>query len=152
MVLIHLFHMHNPSQYSLICSTRYLPFYSSSPMHLFILNSIHSWHSNQTSQTLHRKNIKYLLSALLIPYASTPYNAVGTITPSYRHFLPLSPLLYCSAYCSALPTLYTPHSFGVPYPFHILYQLQVLNYNNQLPLMISQLVSHAFDSLKKKIL
>ena len=59
------------------------PFYSSSA-HLFTFNSIHSWHSNQTSQTLH---LTFLLSALLIPHASAPYKAVGTITPSYRHFL-----------------------------------------------------------------
>ena len=33
----------------------------------------------------------FLLSALLIPHASAPYNAVGTITPSYRHFLAFIP-------------------------------------------------------------
>ena len=44
---------------------------------------------------------------------------------------PLSPILYCSANFSVLPKLYTPHSFCVPHPFHILHQLllatQVLN-------------------------
>ena len=36
---------------------------------------------------------------------------------------PLSPVNYCSAHFSALPTHYTPHSFCVPHPFHILHQL-----------------------------
>ena len=35
------------------------PLYTSSPTHLIISNSIHSWHSNQTSQTLHLKNINF---------------------------------------------------------------------------------------------
>ena len=35
------------------------PFYSSSSTHLFILNSINSWHSHQTYQTLHLKNIHF---------------------------------------------------------------------------------------------
>ena len=30
---------------------------------------------------------------------------------------PLSPIHYCSGYFSALPKLYTPHSFCVPHPF-----------------------------------
>ena len=45
---------------------------------------------------------------------------------------PLSPVLCCSAYFSALPTLYTPHSFCVPHPlqFSICCHLrsQVLNW------------------------
>ena len=57
-VLIHSLHVSKPSQYSLIHSTRQLPFYSNSNMHLFIPNSIHLWHSHQTSQTLHLKNIR----------------------------------------------------------------------------------------------
>ena len=66
----------------------------------------------------------FLLSALLIPHASAPYNAFGTITSSYRHFLAFiqNPLLP-SAHFSALPTLYTHHSFCVPHLFHILHQL-----------------------------
>ena len=28
-----------------------------------------------------------MLSVLIIPYASVPYNADGTITPSYKHFI-----------------------------------------------------------------
>ena len=68
-----------------------LSFYSSSPTHLFFPNSIHSWHSNQTSQTLHLKNITFLLSALLISHVNAPYNAVDTITSSYRLFLPFIP-------------------------------------------------------------
>ena len=62
-------HIPKPFQYSLIRSTSQLAFYTSSPMHLFIPNSIHSWHSNQTSQTLHLKNIHFLSLTLLIPHA-----------------------------------------------------------------------------------
>ena len=36
------------------------------------------------------RTFTFLLSALLIPYASAPYNAIGTITPSYRHILALN--------------------------------------------------------------
>ena len=41
------------------------------------------------------RTFTFILSALLIPHASASYNAVGTITPSYRNFLAfvLSPLL-----------------------------------------------------------
>ena len=35
--------------------------------------------------------------------------------------LPIS-IIYCSAHFSALPMLYTPHSFCVPHPFHMLHQ------------------------------
>ena len=35
--------------------------------------------------------LAFRLSALLIPQASAPYNAVGTITPSYRHLLAFIP-------------------------------------------------------------
>ena len=38
------------------------------------------------------KTFTFLLAALLIPHASAPCNAVGTITPSYRHFLAQSTL------------------------------------------------------------
>ena len=43
-----------------------------------------------------------------MPHDSAPYNDVGTITPSYRHFLAFIPILYYSAHLSALPMLYTP--------------------------------------------
>ena len=41
------------------------------------------------------RTFTFLLSALFKPHASATYNAVGTITPSYRHFLGFipSPLL-----------------------------------------------------------
>ena len=99
--------------------------YSSSPTHHFIPNSIHSCVSRQTSQTLNLKNIHFRsVSTSLIPNASAPYNAVGTITPSYRRFFSfISSPLYCSAHCSALAKLNTPHSFCVPHPFHVLHHL-----------------------------
>ena len=54
------------------------------------------------------RTLIFLLSALLIPHASAPYNAVGTIAHSYWHFLAFipNPLPY-SAHISALPTLFT---------------------------------------------
>ena len=58
-VFIHSFHMPKPSKYSLVGSTRLFPFYFSSSTHLFIRNSIHSWHSGQTSQTLYLKDIYF---------------------------------------------------------------------------------------------
>ena len=36
---------------------------------------------------------------------------------------PLSTILYCSGHISALSKLYTPHSFCVPHPCHILHRL-----------------------------
>ena len=35
---------------------------------------------------------------------------------------PLSPIFYCSGHFSALPKLYTSHSFYAPHPFHILHR------------------------------
>ena len=60
-VLIPPHHVSKPCQYSLIHSALKLPFYSSSSMHLFILNSIHSWHSHQAAHcwTLYLKNIHF---------------------------------------------------------------------------------------------
>ena len=58
-LLIHSLQLPKPSQYSLIRSTRQLPFYASSHTHLLSPNSVNSWHSNQTSQTLHLKNIHF---------------------------------------------------------------------------------------------
>ena len=57
------------------------------------------------------KTFTFLLPALLIPQVSAPYNAVGTITPSYRHFFKFIHNPYCSAHFLGLPTLYTPLFF-----------------------------------------
>ena len=73
-------------------------------LHTSSFLTLHSRHSNQTSQTRHLKNIHF-------PSLSTSHtqclcsNIVGTITPSYRHFLALSPIFYCSGHFSALPKL-----------------------------------------------
>ena len=68
---------------------------------------LHSWHSNQTSQTLHLKNIQF---PSLIPHASALYSAIDTTTPSHRHFLAFSPSpLLLSTLFSAVHALY--HSF-----------------------------------------
>ena len=58
------------------------------------------------------RTFTFLLSALLVPQASAPYNGVGAIAPSYRHFLAFTqnPLL--------LRTLFSaPHAL---YPWFIL--------------------------------
>ena len=47
------------SQYSLVQSARQFPLHSSSSKHLFIPNSIHSWHSHQISKTIYLKNILF---------------------------------------------------------------------------------------------
>ena len=44
-------------------------------------------HSHQTSQTLHLKKIHFPSLSTSLTHASAPYNAVSTITHSYRHFL-----------------------------------------------------------------
>ena len=67
-------------------------------------------------------------------------------TPDIDTAWPLFPIPYCSGHFLALPTLYTPHSFCVPHPFHILYQLPLATpgtLNNPPPLTIS----HSFDPL-----
>ena len=68
------------------------------------------------------RTFTFLLSTLLIPHASAPYNAGGTITPSFRQFLAFisSPLLLHTHF-SAPPTLYTLHSFCVSHTFHNLH-------------------------------
>ena len=65
----------------------------------------------------------FLLSALLIPHASVPHNAVNWIPLHVDTSSHLSPILYYSAKLSALPTLYTPHSFCVPHLCHNLHPL-----------------------------
>ena len=76
------------SRYSLIHSTRQLiaiPALLGSSS--FLTQSIRvEWIFNPYSRTF-----TLVLSALLIPHASAPYNAVGTITPSCRHFLAFIP-------------------------------------------------------------
>ena len=121
-VLIHSIHVSKPSQCALIHSTHQLTFYSSASKQLFILNSFHSWHHYETSQTLHCQNITFLLSALFMPHVSALYNAIINYTFSH-----LSQISYCSSHFSLLPMLYTSHLFCVPHPFHIHYPLPLAN-------------------------
>ena len=79
----HTVHIHS-LQLSLL---RQLPFYCCSSTHHFIASSIHSGHSHQISQTLHLRNIQfYFFLSTSYAHACAPYIAVGTITPSYKHF------------------------------------------------------------------
>ena len=105
-LLIHSLHMSKPFQYSLIRSNRQLPFYTSFLTHLLILNSIHSWYPNQTSETLHLKNIHYPSLSTSHTHASAPYNAVSIITSSYIHLLTIPSPLLLSKLFSAHHALY----------------------------------------------
>ena len=50
------------------------------------------WHNDVTLlKHFISRTFTLLLSVLLIPHASAPYNSVGKITPSYRHFLAFIP-------------------------------------------------------------
>ena len=63
------------------------------------------------------------LSALLIPHESVPCIPLVQLLLHIDTSWNLSAIIYCSAHFSVLPTLYTPHSFCVLHPFHILHQL-----------------------------
>ena len=113
-VLIYCLHMPKPYQYSLIRSiyilTNFLcPLYCCSSMHFFIPNSIHSWHSNQTSEALHLKNI-HLHS---VSSSHTPCLCyTQCLKELYFHIdtsWPLSPILYYSTLFSTPHALYTFH-------------------------------------------
>ena len=109
-LLSDLLYSHSTLLYSTPHSTPQLRFYSGTSHHLFIQKSIHSWHSQQTSRNTKfiSKTFTFLLLSLLIPLTFAPYNAVGAITPSYRHFSHLFEILYCLANFLALPMRFTP--------------------------------------------
>ena len=72
------------------------------PLHSY---SAHSWHSNQTSQTLHFKNIYFPSLSTSYSSSSALYNAIGSIIFfSFRHFFVFipNPLLQ-RAHFSKLP-------------------------------------------------
>ena len=97
--------------YAQIISILTDPLYSPTPF-LFQLSyaPLHSQlYPFATLQPNFSRTFTFLLSALLIPHESDPYTAVGTITPSYRHFLAFipNPLL--------LSTLFSaPHALSGP--------------------------------------
>ena len=112
-IYINSHHMSRPSQYSLIHSTCQLHFYSSSlRTSSSLILSIRDTPTKHPSQ-----EYSFVLSSLLIPYASAPYNAVGTITLSFRHFFAFNHNPYYLVHFSALHTLYISHSNS----FYILY-------------------------------
>ena len=87
------------------------PLYSLTPC-LFLTLSIRDTPTKILKHFISRTST-FLLSALLIPHASAPHNAVGTITHSYRHFSDfiLNPLLFSTLFSS-------PHALN---PSFILY-------------------------------
>ena len=117
--------MSNPSQHSLIHSTRQIPFYSSPSTYLFIPNTIYSCHSIQNfSHISQLKTFTFLFSAFLILHVSVPYNAVATIIFLHADTFPhIFQILYCPPHFYKLPTHYTLDLFCVQYPFRILHPL-----------------------------
>ena len=134
--LVHSLNISKPSQHSLIHFSHQFPCFSSSSIHLFMPNTIHSCFYYKTPQTLYLNNFHFLLSILLLLNVSAPYNIISTITPSYRDF-------------SVLPMLYIPHSFCAPYLIHILHPLPLATpktRNNPHPLTLRHFVSHPLNS------
>ena len=76
------------------------PFYSSSPTYLFIPNSIHSRHSDQTSSHEHLLSFSQHFSYPMPLLRTTPLvQLLLRIDTSW----PLSPILYCLGHFSGLP-------------------------------------------------
>ena len=93
-----------PSQYSSIlstCSNHLNTLWSALlPNSLFIPALLHKSscltvfiHDTPTKLLKHfiSRTFAFFLPEFLIPHAYAPYNAIGTITPSYRHFLAFIP-------------------------------------------------------------
>ena len=96
------------------------------------------------------RTFTFLLSAFLIPHTSAPYNAVGTITPSYKHFLACIPnSLLLRTLFSALQALYPSFilrttSLSHP-PSAATCDPRYLNLStSSTSLQVHRLVSHAF--------
>ena len=107
-VLIHSLHVFKSSQYSLSHSTRQL---ASS----FLTPTINNTPTKHLNHYISR-TFTFLLAALPIPHASALYNAVGTITATYRHFLAFIPN----------PQLLSTH-FSTP---HALYHAFIVSHNH----------------------
>ena len=135
--------MSKPSQYFLIHSTRQLL----SIRALLRTSSFPTLPIRDTPTKLLKhlisRTFTFLLSALLIPHASAPYNAVGTITPSYRHFLALIPNpLLCSTPRSKdfIPLIHSV--FHVHFTSSIHWKLRSKIEKNQISLTVLPLISH----------
>ena len=102
---------------------------------------------NQTKLLNHfiLRTFTFSLSALLIPHASAPYNAVGTNTPSYRHFFAFicNPLLFSTLFSA-------PHAL---YPLFILcttatcdprYLKKTIHFSNGSPFSLLTCIRHPF--------
>ena len=98
-VLIHSIHVSNISQYYLIHSARKLPLCSGSSMHLFIPNSIHSWHCTKFLKHFISITFTFLLSALLHPILRTTPLVLFLLHIEISYHLPA--ILYCSTHFSA---------------------------------------------------
>ena len=89
--LIHSLHVSKPFQYS---DPLYSPIPSPIPARLcncsFLTLPIRGTPTKLLKHFI-SSTFTFLLSEFLMPLASAPYNTVGTITPSYRHFFALIP-------------------------------------------------------------
>ena len=104
-------------------STRQLPFYSAA--FSFLTLSIRDTPTKLVKHFISRI-LSYFLSAPLIRYASAPYNGVGTITPSCRHFFAFIPNpLLLSTFFSAPRVLNPIHSlYYIPFISSIRHNLR----------------------------
>ena len=107
-VLIHSFHVSNPSiSIHTLSSTLHVNSFSVPALVLIYLGQILSIRDTPTQLLKHfiSRTFTFLLSALLIPQASAPYNAVGTITSSYT-LLRINPQSSIARHTSQRHTLY----------------------------------------------
>ena len=85
---------------------------------------------------------------LVIPHASAPYNAVGTVTYLYGHLLAFFINLNMFSTLFSAPLALAPHSFTDPQPLHTFHPLTPETpgtQNNQLPLTVHHLVKRSFN-------
>ena len=101
----------------------------------FLTLSIHDTKTKLIKHVVAR-TFTFLLSAIQIPHASVPYNAVGTITPSYRHFFAFIsyPLLFSTLQGSPRSIPLVNSLYHIPFTTSIRCHLRPVTKNNPLPL------------------
>ena len=111
-------HSINTSQ-TLHLKNMHFPSFSTS--HYLSYLKKHSLSFSQHVSYLKKHSISFSRTTFL---CSVQHRGCDYSNPSYTDISShLFLILYCSAHFSPHRALYTPHSFSVPLPFHILYQL-----------------------------
>ena len=82
-VLFHVLNIFKLPQHAMFCSTSQLSRNTSSASDLLVSHLVHKRYSHTYSRPLISIAFNLLLSASIIPHASVPYTAAGTITPWY---------------------------------------------------------------------